>query len=50
MSTSRFTAVCLVAVLLATSGLASAHGPRARIGVGVYVGPTWGPYWGPGPY
>lgn len=50
MSTSRFISVCLAAMLLVTSGLASAHGPRARIGVGVYVGPAWGPYWGPGSY
>ncbi|SDC46881.1 hypothetical protein SAMN05216345_102419 [Cupriavidus sp. YR651] len=44
----------LAATVASTSALAGGHGgyyhSRARVGVGVYVGPGWGwgPGWGPG--
>lgn len=37
-----------LAVVLAVSEAAFAHGGRVRFGV--YVGPYWGPYWGPAYY
>lgn len=39
-----------LALVLAATGSAFAHGGRARIGVGVYMGPYWSPWFYPPPY